>query len=53
MGIHHVEMDPVGARRHDPSDGIRKVAQVRIEDAAGDPRSTRLAHSPTPTGTGS
>ena len=38
VGVHDVEVDPVGAGRLDASDGMREVGQVGVEDARGDPR---------------
>ena len=54
VGVHDVEVDPVGARLLDAMDGVLEVRQVRIEDARGDPRATvGHGYSPTPTGDGS
>jgi hypothetical protein len=36
VGIHDVEMEPVGARGDDPADGVGEVAEVGVEDARRD-----------------
>ena len=54
VGVHDVEVDPVGAGRLDAADGVGEVGQVGVEDARRDPRpAVRHGQSPTPAGTGS
>ena len=54
VGVHDVEVDPVGAGRLDAPDGVGQVGQVGIEDARRDPRPPAgHGYSPTPTGAGS
>ena len=54
VGVHDVEVDPVGPGRLDPPDGVGEVGQVGVEDARRDPRpAAGHGYSPTPAGTGS
>ena len=40
VGVHHVEVDPVGTGPDHPAHLVGEVAQVRVEDAGRDPRPT-------------
>ena len=51
MGVHDIEVDPVGAGRLSPPDRVGQVGQVGVEDARRDPGPTAgHRYSPTPAG---